>query len=163
MMATAVKTDYEELSIRAIAKRCNLDRATTKKRLDDHQYLPLHSEAKLVTYAFDALMEARLTEVNDKLGEVRVRKERAMAELKEIEVQEARGELVSTSEVMDMTQRTFGAMHKEIAVRMPQRLAARLAKAKTALEVKKLLTHDLNGIFKTLRDDHARFLGNGKK
>jgi hypothetical protein len=91
--------DFEELSIQQIALRCGLDRATTKKRLDQ------------------------------------------------------------VGEFIDVVQRLFGAMHKEIAVRMPKRLAARLAKAKNPAEISKILSADLNKTFNDLREDHSKFLG----
>jgi hypothetical protein len=151
--------DFEELSIQQIALRCGLDRATTKKRLDQHRYEPAINGKKLKIYRFDAEMEARLTESDTKLTDAKTRKETAAAQLAEIKVAKEIGELASVGEFIDVVQRLFGAMHKEIAVRMPKRLAARLAKAKNPAEISKILSADLNKTFNDLREDHSKFLG----
>jgi hypothetical protein len=152
------KAATEILSIKQISERCGLDRATAKKRLDLHKYEPVNSEAKLKQYSFDAEMEARLTEISDQLGQVRIRKETAAARKIEMQLAEAEGSLVSVEEFTDVIQKVFGSMHKQIAVRMPKRLAARLAKAKTAPEVQKILTHDLSGIFSLLKSNWEDYL-----
>jgi len=152
------QAEFELLSIQKIAFRCGLDRATCKKRLDAHGYEPETNEAKLKLYRFDADMEAALTEVNDKLGEVRIRKETAQAQLFEIKAMQQSGELVPIGEVVDATQKLFSAMHKEIAVRMPKELSARLAKAKTSADVQKIIKTAVDRRFKSLRDDFESYL-----
>lgn len=157
------KAAFEVLSISKIAIRCHLDRGTTKKRLDLHGYEPIDEKAKLKEYRFDADMLAKLTYRNDELAAANIRKAKAAAEKLELQNAEATGELASVADFTDKIQRVFGAMYKEVVVRMPTRLAARLAKAKTSADTAKILTNDLNRIFNTLRDDHHKFLGNGKK
>jgi hypothetical protein len=156
------RVTYEDLSIKAIATRCGLDRATTKKRLDENNYSPIEEQAKLKLYRFDAEMEAVLTETRDKLTDVRIRKEQAMAKKIELQNAEIEGELASVAEFVDTIQKVFGNLHKEIAIRMPRRLAARLAKAKTSSDVNKILTNDVNGIFKVLAEDFEKYLGKGQ-
>jgi hypothetical protein len=150
---------HEDLSISAIARRCGLDRATTRQRLDANGYKPIDEQAKLKIFRFDAEMDATLTETKDKLTDVRIRKELAAAKKIELQNAEAEGELAPVAEFIDVVQRIFGSLHKEIAIRQPRRLAARLTKAKTAADVNKILTHDSNGIFKVLREDFEKYLG----
>jgi hypothetical protein len=153
------KADYEDLSIKAIAERCGLDRATAKKRLDENNYSPIEEQAKLKLYRFDAGMESVLTETRDKLTDVRIRKEQAMAKKIELQNAEIEGELASVAEFIDTIQKVFGNLHKEVVVRQPRRLAARLAKAKTAADANKILSKDSEGIFKVLAEDFEKFLG----
>lgn len=151
--------DYEELSISAIARRCGLDRATTRQRLDANKYKPIDEQAKLKLYRFDAEMDATLTETKDKLTDVRIRKEMAAARKIELQNAEIEGELAPVAEFVDVIQRVFGSLHKEVVIRMPRRLSARLAKAKTSSDVSKLLTKDLDGVFKVLAEDFEKYLG----
>jgi hypothetical protein len=153
------KADYEDLSIKAIAARCGLDRATAKKRLDENNYSPIEEQAKLKLYRFDAGMESVLTETRDKLTDVRIRKEQAMAKKIELQNAEIEGELASVAEFIDTIQKVFGNLHKEVVVRQPRRLAARLAKAKTSADANKILSKDSEGIFKVLVEDFEKFLG----
>lgn len=155
------KPDFEELSIKAIAERCNLDRATTKARLDKYGFTPIREEAKLTLYRFDAEMEARLTEQNYKLTEAKTRKEIADAEMKELKLREARGELVPVDEMMDSIQKLFNAMFQDLAVRQPGRLSTKLFKAKTTTDVAQILRTDTNRVFANLRSDHEKILKNG--
>lgn len=155
--------EFGDFSIKKISELLKMDRATVSKRLDALKYKPVLETAKLKLYRLDPAMKTALLSGDDRLTDIRVRKETAAAEKLELQNAEAKGELASVAEFTDRIQRVFGSMYKEVVVRMPKRLAARLAKAKTPADVNKILTHDLNGIFKTLRDDHRKFLGNGKK
>jgi hypothetical protein len=151
-------SNAELLSISKIAMRCGLDRATCRKRLDIHAFQPAEVKEKEKLYLFDAAMEAALTESQDKLTDVKIRKETAAAQIAEIKVKQQMGELAPVGEFMDTVQRLFGAMHKEIAVRLPKQLAARLAKAKTPAETSRILSVSINKVFTDLRDDHQKFL-----
>jgi hypothetical protein len=153
------KPDFELLSISQIATRCKLDRATARERLEKAGFVPEIEEPKRKLYRFDLMVEAELTETKDKLTDVRIRKEMAAARKIELQNAAAEGELASVGEFIDTIQRVFGNLHKEIVVRQPRRLAARLAKAKTSTDVNKILTHDSNGIFKVLREDFEKYLG----
>jgi hypothetical protein len=150
-------TEAELLSIAKIAFRCNLDRATCKKRLDALGYEPESDGEKLKLYLFDAKMEAELTETNDKLGEVRIRKETATAEKIEIQVAQARGELASVSEFTDIVQRLFGGCYKE-NIRMIKRWAPKIAKMKTSAEVEKYMLGEYQRFSNSLRADFSKFL-----
>jgi hypothetical protein len=162
-MAAAKAPEFEELSIKAIAERVGLDRATCKSRLDQHGYEPVREEAKLKVYRFDAEMEAKLTEQNFKLTEAKTRKEIADAEMKELKLREAKGELVAVDEVMDLIGRLFNAMFQDLAVRQPARLANKLFKAKTTADVAKILRADTNRVFSILGDDHEKILNGVKR
>lgn len=170
MMATATarsrngngRPRTELLSISKIAMRCGLDRATAKKRLMLAGYEPEQVREKEKLYRFDAEMEAALTEVNDKLVDVKIRKETAMAHLAEMKAMQQNGELIAVSEVEDYLQRLFKALHQEVCVRFPKRVAGQMSKAKTAGEASEILTAGLGGIFNKVREDHGSLMVNGR-
>lgn len=153
----------ELLSIQKIAFRVGLDRATCRKRLDALGYTPEKEESKLKLYRFDADMDAALTESQDKLTDVRIRKETAAARLNEMKVLQQEGELIAVTDVEDYLQRLFKALYQEAVVRMPKRIASTLAKKKTAAEVNDVLNEQLGKIFLTVREDHGQLLVNGRK
>jgi hypothetical protein len=151
----------ELLSISKIAMRCGLDRATCRKRLDVQGYEPAEVKEKEKLYLFDAAMEAALTESQDKLSEVRVRKETAAAEKIEIQVAQARGELASVAEFTDVVQRLFGGCYKE-NIRMIKRWGPKVVKMKTAAEIEKFMLGEYQKFSNSLRADFEKFLVKGK-
>lgn len=166
MSTAAVKAKApkgELLAISKIAMRCGLDRATCKKRLDAHGYEPEVIKAKEKLYRFDAEMEADLTESQDKLTDVKIRKETAAAQIAELKVKQQMGDLIAVAEVEDYLQRLFKALYQEAVVRMPKRIAASVVKAKTAGEASEMLTVSIGKIFNTVREDHGSLLINGRR
>lgn len=158
MIATAPQTNYERLNISKLAFRFDLDRATVRKRITDATIEPVDEKAKEKIYNLTPKLEAILNQTNAKLDDAKLRKESAMARLKEIEVAEAEGEMAPVSEFMDAVQKLFHAMYQEMTVRQPQRLANKLAKARTAVEVTQILKADTSNVFSRLRSDHEKFL-----
>lgn len=157
------KTKGEFLSIQKIAFRCGLDRATCRKRLEAHGYKPEREEAKLKLYWFDAEMEAALTESQDKLTDVKIRKETAAAQLAELKVLQQNGELIAVSEVEDYLHRLFKSLHQEVCVRLPRTVSASMVKAKDAATAAKILSAALNRVFDLVRDNHGQLMIGKKK
>lgn len=166
MMAATAKTKAtakgELLSISKIAMRCNLDRATCRKRLDLNGYTPESEKNKEKLYRFDKEMEATLTESQDKLTDIRIRKETADAQLKELKVREANGELAPVAEFVDAVQKIFSALYQDIAVRQPSKIASKLHRAKSQAEIAGILKAENTRAFTAIRRDFGKYLGEGK-
>lgn len=148
---------FEDLSIARIAIKCNLDKATTRQRLEKYGYSPVSEAVNLKLYRFDAEMESRLTETSDELGQVRIRKETAAARKIELQVAEAEGELASVAEFTDIVQRLFGGTYKE-TIRMIKRWAPRLVKMKTPAEAEKFMMTEYQKFANSLRSDFQKFI-----
>jgi hypothetical protein len=149
---------YGVLPIATIAKRLDLDRSIVKKRLDHHKYTPVSSRQKLKLYEFDAEMEAVLLETDTKLNDARARKENAAADINEMKVQQMKGELVPLGECIDAIGLITGGLYKEIAVRLPDKIAAKLHKCESVADVKAILARELDKQFQEARANHAKWL-----
>jgi hypothetical protein len=149
------KPDGEWLSESEIAKRCQLHRQTVATRLEDLGYEPdeERSNQKLKVYWFDEEMLMAVKSAKDTLSAVRIRDLRAAAQLKEMKLAEARGELVPMIEVMELSQKLHTVVYKHIAIDMPKRLASKLAKAKTPAEVTKIMKLDGEKFLKRIREE----------
>lgn len=150
---------YGLLSIATISRRTDLDRATIKKRLDAHKIEPEHSQQKLKLYQFDEALEALLLEQDTKLTEAKTRRELAMAEEREIKVKILREEVASVKEFTEFLALFAGGLYKDICVRLPKRLAGRLAKAETAADCEALLSREIDKEFQTARENFAKYFG----
>jgi len=158
-VALKTQPQPELISISEIAKRVKLDRATVRSRLDDLGYEPdPSSTAKNQLYPFDGEMEFAVKAAKDTLTTAKIRDMRATYELKELKLAEARGELVPMAEVIDLSQRLVGAMYKEFAIHQPKRLAARLAKCKSAAEASKVMKSDTEKFMAKLRGNFEEVL-----
>lgn len=147
----------KHLNITQLMYRYDLDRATVRKRLMGID--PVSEKQKEKLYAVTDELDHLLSGASgDPLDAERLRKLSAEADIKQMEAQTKRGEMASVSEFIEITQQIFGAMHKRIAVQMPSKLAAKLVKAKTAADIKKLLGYEINAAFDDLRNDHTKFL-----
>jgi hypothetical protein len=154
MGAAAAKIDDGPnlLSISEIAKRLKLDRATVRSRLEDLGYeADPSSTAKNQLFPFDDEMEFAIKSAKDTISATKIRQLRADAQLKELKLAEARGELVPMGEVVEISQKLTNAIYKEFAIHQPKRLATRLAKCKTAPEVLKLMKADTEKFMTKLR------------
>lgn len=162
MAAAAVKNETagpELISISEIAKRCRLDRATVRSRLDDLGYeADASSTAKNQLYAFDDEMEFAIKSAKDTLSAMKIRDLRAAAEIKELKLAEARGELVPMAEAVEIVQAIVGTLYQEYTVRQPKRIANQLAKAKNPTAVKVVLKKDNDRIMQSLRANFAKFI-----
>lgn len=151
-------TEEKTLSISQLAFRFELDRATVRKRLQKANIEPHSEREKEKLYLLTPELEQILAETNDGLDAVKLRKETADAELKEIKVAEARGETASVAEFTEVVQQLFGAMHKKLAVQLPKRVSLRLSKAATQAEISRILTQEIGKEFTDLRNNHKKFL-----
>lgn len=154
----AKTSKYELLSLLGMAMKHGVDRQTVKKRLDEAGLEPFSVKTKEKLYEQTPLLLSVVTQPGGKLDEVKLKTATAQMKLVEMKVDQAAGGLVPLGEMIDVTQRLFGAMHKEIAVRQPQRLGSKLARAKTAAAAAKIVKADTERIFKTLRDDWVSLL-----
>lgn len=154
---------FEVVTIAELGRRYDLDRASVRKYLREAGIEPVSIKAKEKLFEITPQLDKVLDQTDTKLTEAKLRKENADARLKEIKLAEAEGELAPVGEFTEYVQALFGAMHKEMAVRMPQRLAPRLGKAKTASDAKKVLTVEVNHIFKVLRENHETYLRETKR
>jgi hypothetical protein len=148
------KPDGEWLSISEIAKRCNIHRQTCTSRIEDLGYEPDEdrSTPKNKVYFFDDEMEFAVKSAKDTVSAMKIRDLRATAQLKEMKLAEARGELVPMIEVMELSQKLHTVVYKHIAIDVPKRLASKLAKAKTPAEVTKILKLDGQKFLKRIRE-----------
>jgi hypothetical protein len=157
--AEKLSSQGELLSISAIAKQLKLDRATVKNRLDDLGYKPDESStAKNQLYLFTEDMVFEIKAAKDSLSAAKIRQTRAQAEKIEMQNAEARRELVPMHEAIGGIQKIIAAIYQEFKVQQPKRIAQKLAKAKNATEVKKILTTDASRIMKGIGDHLDRFL-----
>jgi len=162
-MGQAQQTDefYGPLSIKAISERLQIDRSTVKKRLDQHNITPLQVKSTLKLYQFDEALEALLLEQDTKLTEAKTRKELAMAEEREIKVRMLREEVAPVSEFTEFLALFAGGLYQDVCVRLPKRLAARLAKATTASDCETLLFNEIHKEFQSARDNHTKYFSKG--
>lgn len=161
MGAVAAKIpDGEWLSISEIAKRCSLHRQTCTSRLEDLGYEPdpERSSATKQVYWFDDEVKFAIKAAKDTLSASKIRVLRADAQLKEMKLAEARGELVPMHEVIDMSQKLVAAVYKEFALHQPKRLGVKLAKCKTAVERSKMLKADAEKFMTKLRGNFQELL-----
>jgi hypothetical protein len=162
MGAVAVKHEPQGvwLNESEIAKKVKLHRQTVAARLEDLGYEPdpERSKVKLKVYWFDSEMEFAIKSAKDTVSAMKIRDLRATAELKEMKLAEARGDLVSVAETIEIVQRIVGKMYQEFTIQQPKRIAAKLAKAKNAAAIKKVLKADTDAIMKNLRQNFERFI-----
>jgi hypothetical protein len=150
----------EWLSKSAIAKRLKLHVQTVSSRLDDLGYEAdeERSSAKNQVYWFDDEVEFAIKAAKDTFTAVNIRDRRASAKLKEIKIAEQERALVPIAEVMEISQSLTTAIYKEFAINQPKRLAGKLAKAKSAPEVSKILKADTAKFMARLRGNFAEVL-----
>lgn len=146
----------ELYSISELARFTALDRATVTKRLDGVECTEGARGAK--TYSLYAALPALIAGERTEMDAAKLRKMQAEADLKELDYQRERSEVVPTKEVGDYALRLFKAMHNRIAVQFPRSIAAQLFKAESAPHITETLQRELGRIFNDLRDDHKRFL-----
>jgi transposase len=158
--AKKIEPQGEWLSESEIAKRVGLHRQTVVSRLEDLGYEPdqERSTAKLKVHFFTEDMLLEIKSAKDSFAAARLQDLRWAAKLKRQKYEKESGVLVEQADVVDTTQALFGAMHKELAVRMPKDLAVKLAKAKTSAQVNSILKIAVDRRFKTLRDDFEKYL-----
>lgn len=161
MAAAALKNqpEFEDLSISEIARRCGLDKATVRTRLDLLEEEPVLVEAKLKLYrnTGDDLIHA-VKSAKDSLSAARIQGLRLDNNLKKIKLAEASRELVPFHEVVEIAQAIVKTIYEEYTVRQPKRIGPQLAKAKNVAAVKLLLKKDSDRVMKQLRENFEKFI-----
>lgn len=160
MAVAAKKIEFEDISIAEIAKRCNLDRTTTRNRLDLLGYKPVHEEAKLKLYRFDDEMKFALLAAKDAFSAAKMRGVLLDNESKELKLAEQRGELVPYAEAVELMQAITLKMYKELCLQMPKRVGPR-CKGKSAAESTKIIKAEVEKTFARLREEQEREFGKG--
>ncbi|MDQ1610328.1 MAG: hypothetical protein QOG00_259 [Pyrinomonadaceae bacterium] len=146
----------QHFSISQLASLCALDRGTVAKRLAE---VPFEEGAKgAKSYALAAALPALIAGESTEMDEAKLRKVQAEADLKELEYQRERAEVVSTTEVADYTLRLFKGVQNRIGVRFPREISQQLYKAESPAQITEILQRELGRTFNELRDDHKRFL-----
>jgi uncharacterized coiled-coil protein SlyX len=159
-----LEPEPELLSISEIGRRCGINRTTAASRLDDLGYEADESSTpKLQLYAFDDEMLFSIKSAKDSLSAAKIRDIRAASQIKEIKLAEMRGELVPINDTIERIQAVMSKMYKEFTQMQPKRLASRLAKAKTAAEITKVLKLDTDKIFFRLRENDEAFVPKMKR
>lgn len=148
------------ITITEIARRVKLNPNTVRSRLEDLGYQPdPSSKANATLFPFDDEMEFAIKSAKDSVSATRLRDMRAAAQLKEIKISEALGELVPMSEAIDDLQKVIAWLYQEFRVRQPKRIAPKLAKAKNVTTVKQVLKADTEKIYKGLRQNFEKLSG----
>lgn len=143
-------------SISALARLCKLDRATVAKRLKDVPPAEEGEREKLFT--LEAAVPAILAGASAELDAAKLKRAKADANLRELELQRERGEVVEVKEVRNYAQALFRGVHQRIAVQLPRVVAAQLYKAESAAQITEILQRETGRIFNDLRDDHKSLL-----
>jgi DNA-binding transcriptional MocR family regulator len=142
-------------SISQLAKVTGLDRATVTKRLGDIEVTGGAKGAK--TYSLADALPALIAGESTEMDEAKLRKVQAEAELKELEVEQERGELLPVKEVRDYLQDLFKRLQQRTVVQMPVAIASQLYKAESPAQISDTLQRELGRIFNDLRADHKSF------
>jgi transposase-like protein len=150
--------EYERRNLTQLASDFGLDKATVKKRLQEHGIEPVETRAKETIYEVSPRLAAVLSKVSSPIDEAKLREATANAEIKEIKLAELRGEMVEVNLAIDRMHAVLGKLYKDLSVHMPKHLAARLARAKTVPEVNKLLKLEIGRIFARLKQNDAEFV-----
>lgn len=146
------------LNLSQLEFRFGVNRATIRKRLQAAGIEPHTEREKEKLFLLTDEIEEILKASSDGLNAVKLRKETADAELKEIKVAEARGETASVAEFTGAVQTIFGTLHKKCCVQKPQELAKKVAKLTNQAEIAKLIANEYSKIFNDLRSNHKDFL-----
>lgn len=158
--ALKIEPQGELISKSQIAKRCKLHVQTVSSRLEDLGYEPdPTSTAKNQLYWFNDEMELAIKSAKDTVSAMKIRDLRATAQIKEMKLAEAMGQLVPMGEATELVQRIVSTLYQEYTVRQPKRIAAKLAKAKNVTQVRTALKADTDRIMKSLRENFERFIG----
>jgi hypothetical protein len=148
----------ELLSISQLAARFELDRATVRKRLDAAGITPVSEKAKEKLFDVAIAQEVIEIQADATYEKARARKIALEAELKELDLQRERGELVAIRDVREDLQKIFQRLFQRIAVQSPKELAGALFKAESAAQVEDILRKHNGKIFSDIRRDHQAYL-----
>lgn len=147
---------YENVSILALSRMFNLDRATVRDRIEKAGIKPVKVAVNEKLYALDENLEMIIRQ--DELAEAKLDKLRLEGEKLAHDLAVKRGEFASVAEFTEIVQKVFGRLHKKTVVQLPKRVAKRLHEANSSAELAQILETELAKEFNDLRSDFTKFL-----
>lgn len=147
---------YEHVSILALSRMFNIDRATVRDRIEKAGIKPVKTAVNEKLYALDENLEMIIRQ--DELAEAKLEKLRAEIELKEHDLAIKRGEYASVAEFTEINQKIYGRLHKRVVVQLPKRISKRLHEANSSADLAQILETELAKEFNDLRSDFRKFL-----
>lgn len=152
------QSEYEILSISKLAFRFNLDRATVKKRLVEANVQPVEESENEKLYELTEELQSILTFTTKPIDLAKLETVQTTNEIKKLELQKRKGELLTVVEVKDAVNGIFGGLQKEIVQNLPKKIAPKLKRAKTIAEITAILKQELDVPFGELASDYTKFL-----
>jgi hypothetical protein len=150
-------SEKQRYSVTALSKKLKLDRGTIRERLDEAGYVPIQkSNGKETLYELSSEELKNLG--NDEYDLERIRKIKAEADLKELDLATKRGEFGSVREFTEVTQKLFKSLHKKLGVDLAKKIARKLHNANSETEVAEILQDAINYEFKSIRADFTKYL-----
>lgn len=143
------------LSISALSRHFNLDRATVSDRLARAEVKPVSEKASEKLYRLEDV-EQVLSQ--DELDAAKLEKLQAEAALKKFELAVKQGDYAPVAEFAEAVSRIFGRLHRRLAVQMPDRMAGRLHKAESQAAIARLLKDEIQKEFASLKADFTQYL-----
>ena len=156
------KTGTEKgYSISALARMAGVDRRTLASRLEG--VTPLESGPKGKLYRLADVVRNFITQPlqaddDPELSGLRARKLAAETELAELKLRRERGEVVDYREAVADFMQVWRSIHTWLTVSMPERLSARLYKAKSAARAAELLREEAERMLAEFREERLRHL-----
>jgi len=151
--------EHERLNISQLGEEFDLDRASVRKRIQEAGIEPVETKAKEKIYEVNQRLAAVLSTVKSPINEAKLRRETAAADKLEMQNAMLRGELVPMHEASEMIRSIVGKIFQELTAAQGKRIDAKLAKARTVIDVKKIRNGDNQMIMKRLRANFAEFIG----
>lgn len=143
-------------SISALARLTKRDRATVVKCLKDVK--PVEERARETLYALHEAVPAIVAGASAEMDEAKLKKTKAEAALRELDLKREQGEVVPVKDVRNYAQALFRGLQQRFAVRLPRDVARQLYKAESPAQITEVLQREAGRVFNELRDDHKRFL-----
>lgn len=141
-----------------LATLFDLDRITVRSRLREGGIEGKPGKYRELLYDPDEVKAVLESKEDEDYERERARKTRFDADLRELELQKQRAELLPVYEVREQVQKIIQRLYQTFAIQQPKTIAARCAKAKSAAEVEKILREVASKAFADLRRDHAKML-----
>jgi transcriptional regulator with XRE-family HTH domain len=135
-----------------LAKLSGLNRATITERLEEIPSQPGPKGAK--RYALADALPALIAGRDLSMDEAKLKKMRAEAGSKELQLQRQRGEVVAVAEISGYLQQLWKGLHNRLAVQFWRDHSATLHKAKTAGDLADEGQKKTAKIFDALRTNH---------
>ena len=146
----------KKVSLTGLAQLTGVDRATLVKRLE--HLPPSKVSAKLKQYRLADALRELLKRTNSELEEARIRRAKAEAALKELQLAREDGALLPATEVRDYATRLFAGMKRRIELQLVEEVLPALGQAQTREARRQALKAEVKRAFDELRDNHQNLL-----